>query len=191
MFCGKFWNIDKKMTAAISHSKVSKVNHKAALVIMSNPPLICAQSLPEYFVAPGRDKQLYMVTSQRKWSLYLRNAPSHILVRPASNTGCTHIAEKVYNTPNYDQHALPLLSTPPLTQEDGINTLYDTVIEPTKRKRGRPRIKVMNTKRMGRPPTDYNKFVKRRMEELGNESDAVTRLDRIAKEWQVFKKPKT
>lgn len=182
---------------------------------MFNPPTLLASTFPEGFVAPGRDSHLYIVTPQRTWILYRKSTIVHAklclddsdasddidsIENTSIHTLRTYVAEYVIKPPSYCEEELPYPQSPPHSHSDNyVNsncvTIYDTLEKPVKRGRGRPRTKCVNIKRTGRAPTEYNKFVKRRMHELADQElaqyvdeDAVMKLDRIAKEWQEYKK---
>lgn len=150
-------------------------------------PLVDAMQMPSNFVAPGRDRHLYIVKETqegiKEWKLYHLTSQIANIIAHREHYQVVEYVDAIVdaNIPDVQVSSKP-------TQE--IPAMFATNQLPEKRGRGRPRKEPQEskTKRHGRAPTAYNMFVKQRMNELvGSELEAREKLSIIAQEWMAQK----
>lgn len=142
---------------------------------MLSPPQSNAALLPVGLVAPGRDHNLYVVEDYplpKHWKLWHAASLKHV---PSEN-----VVE-------YILHDIPEL--PDIKQTDQDCNKANVDIEPPQDtpRRGRPKKVQDKPKRVSRPPTEYNIFMKTQMENLKDVSDTRTKMKIIARLWKESK----
>lgn len=141
---------------------------------MLSPPQSNAALLPVGLVAPGRDHHLYVVDDSplpKHWKLWhaanLRHVPSE-------------------NAVEYVIHDMPEL--PDIKQFDQeYDTHHIETPEDAPRRRGRPKKVQDKPKRVSRPPTEYNIFMKAQMHNLKDILDTRSKMKAIARLWKESK----